>query len=35
MGERLAESEERIDVARYVDALQYVRDDGRASRRRF
>lgn len=27
--ERLEESEERIDVEAYVDALTYVRDDGR------
>lgn len=27
--ERLAESEGRIDVDRYLDALEYVRDDGR------
>ncbi len=27
--ERLAESDERIDPATYVEALRYVRDDGR------
>ncbi|MFB6083202.1 MAG: hypothetical protein ABEJ94_03030 [Halorientalis sp.] len=28
--ERLSESEERVDTERFFEALQYVRDDGRA-----
>ncbi len=28
--ERLEESEDRIDVDSFLDALTYVRDDGRA-----
>ena len=27
--ERLSESEERVDVDSFLDALSYVRDDGR------
>ena len=27
--ERLKESEDRVDAAEFVDALLYVRDDGR------
>jgi hypothetical protein len=27
--EELAESEGRFDVERFIDALEYVRDDGR------
>jgi len=27
--ERLSESEDRVDVEMFIDAVQYVRDDGR------
>jgi hypothetical protein len=27
--ERLSESEDRVDVGMFIDAMQYVRDDGR------
>jgi hypothetical protein len=28
--ERLSEAEGRVDTERFIEALQYVRDDGRA-----
>jgi len=31
--ERLEEREDRIDTDQFLDALTYVRDDGRPSRR--
>lgn len=31
--ERLEEAEERVDTEQFLDALQYVRDDGRQYRR--
>ncbi len=31
--ERLRESDDRVDPAEYVTALEYVRDDGRGRRR--